>query len=149
MRWRELSSDSAGRAFVVVFDTGEEAMGGLGSFAAEAGLTAARFTAIGAFSSAVVGYFAWDRKEYERITVDEQVEVLALTGDVALSDGHPALHAHVVLGRRDGTTRGGHLLEGVVRPTLEVMVEDAPAALRKRHDPETGLALIDPSAAAG
>jgi uncharacterized protein len=149
MRWRELAAGSEGRVFVVVFDTGEEAMGGLESFAGEARLTAARFTAIGAFSSAVVGYFSWERKEYERIPIDEQVEVLTLAGDVALNDGRPALHAHVVLGRRDGTTRGGHLLEATVRPTLEVMVEDAPTALRKRHDPETGLALIDPRPAPG
>jgi uncharacterized protein len=47
-----------------------------------------------------------------------------------------------VLGTRDGTTRGGHLIEGYVRPTLELIVDEVPAHLRRRYDPDTGLALI-------
>ena len=92
----------------------------------------------------MLGYFDRERKEYEEIPVDEQVEVLSLVGDVALDpDGAPVVHAHAVLGKRDGSTAGGHLLEGHVRPTLEVMLIESPAHLRKRHDPETGLALIE------
>ena len=92
----------------------------------------------------VLGYFDWQKKEYERIPIREQVEVLSLLGDVALGpDGKPKLHAHIVLGKRDGSAHGGHLLEGRVRPTLEVLLIQSPAALQKVHDPETGLALID------
>jgi predicted DNA-binding protein with PD1-like motif len=115
-------------------------------FARDCGLSAATFSGIGAFRAVVLGYFDWERKEYLRIPVDEQVEVLAFTGDVALADGEPAVHAHVVVGTRDGSARGGHLLEGHVRPTLELLVEEAPAELRKRYDPQSGLALIDPAA---
>ena len=91
-----------------------------------------------------LGYFDWEKKDYQpRSRVREQVEVLSLVGDVALDEGgKPKVHAHVVVGRSDGTTRGGHLLEGHVRPTLEVMLVESPAHLRRRHDPESGLALI-------
>jgi len=129
--------------WAVVFDRGDEAVAGLESFAREQGLTAASFTGIGAFSEATLGYFDWESKEYEEIPVSEQVEVLSLIGDVAEKDGEPALHAHVVVGLRDGSARGGHLLRGVVRPTLEVVLRRSPAHLRKRHDPASGLALID------
>jgi predicted DNA-binding protein with PD1-like motif len=142
---RELATGGE-RSFVLVFETGDEAMAGLNRFAREEAISAARFTAIGAFSHVVLGYFDWQRKEYERIPVEEQVEVLALTGDVALERDEPAVHVHVVVGRRDGSTRGGHLLEGRVRPTLEVMLVEAPTHLRKRVDAESGLALIDPAA---
>jgi uncharacterized protein len=112
-------------------------------FAEKEGITAARFSAIGAFSEAVLGYFDWQTKEYERIPVSEQVEVLSLLGDIALGEkGKPKVHVHVVLGKRDGTAHGGHLLEARVRPTLEVLLEQSPAVLQKKHDPETGLALI-------
>lgn len=132
------------RTFVVVLGTGDEAFASLARFAREQSLTAAQITAIGAFSSAVLGYFDWDGKKYKRIPVKEQVEVISLLGDVALDpQGEPALHAHVVLGRSDGSTLGGHLLEGQVRPTLEVVIDESPAHLRKRKDPESGLALID------
>jgi uncharacterized protein len=80
--------------------------------------------------------------------VNEQVEVASLLGDVALGeDGNPALHVHCVLSQRDGNAKAEHLLQAIVRPTLEVILTESPAHLRKRHDPESGLALIDPTAA--
>lgn len=131
------------RVWVLVFETGDEAFGALTAFAREHALAGTSFTGIGALSDAVLGYFAWEKKEYERIPVRQQVEVLSLAGDVALADGEPKVHAHVVLGCRDGTAMGGHLLEAHVRPTLEVTLVEAPRRLVRRHDPASGLALID------
>jgi predicted DNA-binding protein with PD1-like motif len=91
----------------------------------------------------VLGFFDMDRRDYERIAVDEQVEVLTLVGNVALQDGRPKLHPHVVLGRRDGSAIGGHLLEARVRPTLEIMLTESPRHLRRSIDDSTGLPLID------
>jgi uncharacterized protein len=142
----KLLASGAQRSHALVFDTGEEVMVGLRAFAREHGITAARFTAIGAFSGVTLGYFDWDRKEYDHVRLDEQVEVLTLAGDVALRDGEPDVHAHVVVGKRDATAHGGHLVEAQVRPTLEVIVDESPARLRKRSDPESGLPLIDPEA---
>jgi uncharacterized protein len=130
------------KAHVLVFETGDEVMAGLLAFARERRIRAARFTAIGAFSSLTLGYFEWERKDYRRIRVDEQVEVLALTGDVAVKAGEPAVHAHVVVGKADGTAHGGHLLDARVRPTLEVMLVESPAHLERVHDERTGLPLI-------
>jgi predicted DNA-binding protein with PD1-like motif len=136
-------ADNGTETYAIIFDSGDEVMEGIESFAKEAGLDAAHFTAIGAFREATLAYFDIDRKEYHRIPVEEQVEVLTLAGDVALKDGKPKVHCHAVLGRRDGTTVGGHLIEAKVRPTLEVMLTESPGRLRRRHDENTGLALID------
>ena len=130
------------RTYALIFDRGDEVMSGLERFASEHGLTASRFTAIGAFERATLGYFDWDRKDYERIPVNEQVEVLSLLGDVALDRGKPKLHIHVVLGRRDASALGGHLLEAWVRPTLEVLLVDSPGYLKRECDPVSGLPLI-------
>jgi uncharacterized protein len=133
------------RTFVVVLETDDEAVTEIKSFAHRENLTAAQITAIGALSDAVLGYFDWERKEYQRIPVREQAEIASFIGDIALAeDGKPSLHIHVVLGRRDGSALAGHLFEAHVRPTLEVIVTESPAHLRKRRDPESGLALIDP-----
>lgn len=133
------------QSYALVFDKGDEPIGELERFAREHEITAAHFTGIGAFAKVVLGYFDREKKEYEEIPIDEQVEVLSLAGDIAVADGEPKVHAHVVVGRRDGSAHGGHLLRANVWPTLEVVVTTAPAHLRKRHDPETGLALIDPA----
>lgn len=131
------------RTIALIFDKGDEVMSTLERFAKEHGLTASRFSAIGALESAVLGYFNWERKDYDRIPVEEQVEVLSFNGDIALDGAQPKVHAHAVLGRRDGSTVGGHVLEARVRPTLEVLLVESPGYLRKTCNRETGLALID------
>ena len=129
--------------YAVVLDTGDEVVGELGKFVREQEVEAASVTAIGAFSRAMLGYFQWETKQYKKIPVDEQVEVLSLLGDVAVGEQGATLHLHAVLGKADGSVVGGHLIEAHVRPTLEVILIQPPSYLRKRKDPETGLALID------
>ncbi len=143
---------SPDRSIAVVFDPGDEAIEGLTGFARDSGLDAAHFTALGAFERATVGWFDLETRDYRRIEVDEQVEVLALVGDITQAgpdSDDPKVHAHVVLGRSDGSLVGGHLLAGRVRPTLEVVVTETPAVLRRSHDPATGLALIDLARSSG
>lgn len=131
------------RTFVAVLDIDDEVSACLQRLAEAETLSAAQVTAIGAFKEAVLTYWDWDTKAYQEIPVREQVEVLSMNGDIALDEaGKPKLHLHTVLGRRDGSAIGGHLKEAHVRPTLEVMVTEAPAHLHRRHDPETGLPLI-------
>jgi predicted DNA-binding protein with PD1-like motif len=141
MRSKLLNADPP-ITYAVVLDTGDEVVGALGKFVREQEVEAASITAIGALRRAVLGYFQWETKQYKQIPVEEQVEVLSLIGDVAVTDQGPALHLHAVLGKADGSVVGGHLLEAEVRPTLEVILIQPPSYLRKRKDPETGLALI-------
>src|ERR1700727_1692783 len=139
----KVSDDVDEVSYVVVCDPGDEAFDALTQFARAQDLEASQITAVGAFSRATVGWFDRAAKQYRRIPVDEQCEVLSLIGDVAEGQDGPVLHAHVVLGLSDGTTRGGHLLEGLVFPTLEVVVTETPAELRKVMRPDIGIALID------
>ena len=142
MKARLLLESDGQRTFAVIFETGDEAAAGLLEFARVQKLGASHFTAIGAFADAVVAYFKWDTKQYMHIPIREQVEVLMLAGDITLKKGEPEVHAHVVLGKSDGTAHGGHLIEAHVRPTLEVVLMETPAHLRREKDQPSGLALI-------
>lgn len=142
MKTREFN-DAGRRVVVAVFDKGDDAVAGISEAARSHHLDAAQITAVGALAHARVGYFDRDKGDYDEIPVDEQVEVLSLLGDIADRDGSPVVHAHTVLGRRNGSVVGGHLLGGKVWPTLEVVLTEVAPQLTKRVDPETGLALID------
>ena len=147
MKSTKIAGDAAAETRVVVLESGEEAFAALTKFANEAGITAASLTAIGAFENATVGWFDFEKKTYKKIGIAQQCEVLSAIGDVAVGDdGKASLHVHVVLGLSDGTTRGGHLLEGKVRPTLEVVLTDTPVKLRRRKRADLGIALIDAEA---
>jgi len=129
--------------YVVVCDAGDEAMASLKQFARSERLEAAQITGVGGFERATVGWFDRSARQFRRIPVDEPSEVLSLIGDVAEAQDGPGLNVHVVLGLSDGTTRGGHLLEGQVFPTLELVVTENPAELRRVMHPDLGVALID------
>jgi predicted DNA-binding protein with PD1-like motif len=135
--------DRGERTFVVVFDKDDEVIEGLTAFASRQRLRASHLTAIGALSDVTLGYFDPAARDYRKIPVAEQVEVLSLLGVITLDGEKPKVHAHIVVGRADGSAWGGHLLEGRVFPTLEVIVEELPRHLQRKTDPETGLALID------
>lgn len=91
-----------------------------------------------------LGFFEVAKKDYKQIPIREQVEVLSMVGNIAVDDkGDPKLHAHVVVGKADGTAHGGHLLDAHVRPTLEVVLVESRRQLRRRMRAEFGVALLD------
>lgn len=132
------------KEYAVIFAKGDEAFSGLMDFADKHHVTSGHFTAIGALSGAVVAWFDREKKMYREIPINEQVEVLSMVGNFALYQGRPALHSHMVVGHRDGTAIGGHVIKAVVFPTLEVFVTVDSVPLHKKYDPGTDLTLIDP-----
>jgi uncharacterized protein len=133
------------KQYAVIFYQGDEAFSGLLEFADKYHVTSAHFTAIGALNRATLGWFDPQRKMYKKIPINGQHEVIGMSGDIALFQGKPVVHTHMVVGGPDGTTRAGHVLEAYVSPTLEVMVTVDPTTMRKRLDPATDLTLIDPA----
>jgi predicted DNA-binding protein with PD1-like motif len=138
----KLLQRNGGVSYALIFEAGDEVMSELAAFAKDQNLEASDFTGLGAFSGAMLGFFDIDLKDYRKIPVEEQVEVLTLVGNITLEESGPKVHAHVVLGCADGMARGGHLLEARVRPTLELVLTETPVQLRRRFDPEFGLTLI-------
>ena len=141
MHYKLVNSDP--KTYVVIFETGDELASGLSKIASDLQLADASFKAIGALSSVRLGWLNWQTKKYQpSVILDEQVELLSLIGDVALYDGKPHVHAHLVVGKSDGTAHGGHLLEAHVRPTCELVLTESPEPLRREISPEAGIPLI-------
>jgi uncharacterized protein len=145
MQVQLLSRGEQTQQYAVIFYQGDEAFSGLQEFAKKYHVMSAHFTAIGAVNGGTLAWFDPKRKMYKKIPIQGQHEVIGMSGDIALYQGKPVVHTHMVVGFPDGTTRGGHVLDAYVSPTLEVMVTVDPVAMHKRFDPETDLTLIDPS----
>jgi predicted DNA-binding protein with PD1-like motif len=129
--------------YLLVFDRGDEVIERLTAFARDANILFASFHALGAFERATFAFWNWDTRRYEDIPIGEQVEVVSLVGNVARDEkGKHRVHAHVSLGKRDGSLIGGHLKVGIVRPTLELVLTQSNVEITRRRDDETGLPLI-------
>jgi len=138
-----LHDENGLKTFAVVFDKGDEVREGLLEFANKNRFADAHLTGIGVLSQVTLGFFDPQQKSYKKIPINEQIEVLSFTGNIVQGNGKPKLHAHVVIGKADGTAHGGHFLEGRVWPTLEMIVSEMPVHLRRTQDEESGLALIN------
>jgi predicted DNA-binding protein with PD1-like motif len=145
MQVQLLNPGEPAKQYAVIFYQGDEAFSGLLEFAEKYYVTSAHLTAIGALNRATLGWFDPQRKMYKKIPINGQHEVIGMSGDIALYQGKPVVHTHMVVGSPDGTTRAGHVLDAYVSPTLEVMVTVDPIAMHKRFDPATDLTLIDPA----
>lgn len=143
MQSKLLLEENKLKTFALAFDKNDDVLPLLRQFAEENNISSARLSGIGAFQRVRLGYFDRERREYQPIEINEQVELLSFVGNLARSDGNPKLHAHVIVGKRDGTAHGGHLLGGTVWPTMELMVIETPAYLQRTIDESTGLALLD------
>jgi len=145
MRHRLLVQSGGRRTYAVTLEMDEEVVSRLTSLATQLKLGASSISAVGGFKRARLGYFDYQTSTFHQNDIDEQVELLSLVGNIAeTEDGTPKIHAHVVLGRIDATTRGGHLVEATVRPTFEAIIEETPQHLKRKHDASTGLVLLQP-----
>src|SRR6202008_1257032 len=130
MRWKQIEDEP--KVFALVFETGDEIATVVQQFSKKQGLAGSSFKGIGALSYAKLGWFNWETKTYDPACVlDEQVELLSLIGDIALKDGEPQVHAHVVVAGSDGIAHGGHLLEAPAGPHFEFVLTQRPHYLYK------------------
>lgn len=133
-----------GNQHVIVFEPGERVIEGLVAYAGQKRIKGAHFTAIGGFRELELKYFNMRSKQYEQRQVKQQVEVVSLVGNLALKDGKPYIHAHVVVGTEEYHALDGHLGEGVVEPTLELFLTQLDGAMVRLRDERTGLEALHP-----
>ncbi len=141
MKHKLLNADKQ-KTYAIILDSGDEVMQCIQSFAKEQKLKASHFNAIGAFSKATLGFFDFEIKDYKKIEINEQVEVLNVAGDISLFHNEIKIHAHVVVGKKDGTAHGGHLLKAIAHPTLEIILTESPSYLEREMDENAHIPLI-------
>lgn len=138
------ASEPGARRILLVLETGEEVIASVARFARERGIQGATFTGLGALRNGVLAYWDAETRAYEEHPLDEQMEVASLTGNVAVGPGATGIkvHAHAVLGTRDASARAGHVIRGIVHPTLEILLVETASPLAREKDDVTGLPLL-------
>ena len=123
-------------------DPGEEFISSLRDFCVENEIKSGWLEAIGSTKDLELAYFNLDKKDYDTTDFTEFLEILTITGNVALKDGEPFVHAHGLFGRADMSTIGGHVNRCVISATCEVMLHAGEGEIRRKFDDETNLHLL-------
>lgn len=130
------------QADVVVIRRGEEVMTRLTEYARKRNLKAAWISGLGGSGTVALGFYDIEAKAYEWQELATPLEILNLTGNLAIVDGEPFWHVHGTFGGRDYQAIGGHVKELVVGLTCELLVTPLDTPLTRTFDDETGLKLL-------
>ncbi|EDY36429.1 conserved domain protein [Aciduliprofundum boonei T469] len=103
-----------GRTFLFRVPEDEELVSYVNKFCDKNGIKMATLSAIGSLKKAKLGYFDISKGKYEEIAVEDVHELLLATGNVSIKEGKPFSHIHAILGYKDGSVKGGHLLKATV-----------------------------------
>jgi predicted DNA-binding protein with PD1-like motif len=103
-----------GRTFMLRAPEDEELLGFINDFCEKNEIKMATLNAIGSLKKATLGYFSVEKGKYEEIEVKDVHELLLANGNVSIKDGKPFAHVHAILGYKDGSVVGGHLIRGTV-----------------------------------
>ncbi len=127
---------------VISLARGEELFASLLEWAANENVQGATFTGIGAADHLEIAYYNLSAKSFERQTIQQEVEIVSLTGNIGYLKKDRALHIHGVFSRRDLSTFGGHLFSARISGACELHITTLPHRLDRAYDETTGLNLL-------
>lgn len=128
--------------YLVVINRDEEMTAQLANYAKQHNLKSAWISGFGGAERVTLGFYDIDTKAYEWKELNEPMEILNLTGNLAWVDGEPFWHVHGIFSGRDLRAVGGHVKELVVGLTCEVLITPLNTPLTRMFDDETGLKLL-------
>lgn len=129
--------------FVLRFDSGEEVVSGLKEFALENKIISALVSGVSSSKEAELGYYDVNSGEYVKKTYIERLEVVNLTGNIAVLENGPTIHLHGSFSTREYGVLGGRVHNLVTNATMEVSVKVLSEKIERKHDPTTGLNLLE------
>ena len=145
MRYKLLSTNGTTKTYIVVLYRGDDILSGMTDFATKENIQFAQINGVGAISSGRLGSYDRDKQMYHIFPVKQQAEIVSFVGNIGIFNGKQVVHVHMSVSQSDGVMRGGHLFNGIVWPTLEIMVTADPTAVYKAREDETGFVLTDPT----
>lgn len=131
------------KQYVIRLDKGEEIVEKLTEFLKSENISTGNFTETGSVLSAEIGFYNLEEKEYHFKQFPEPLEIVSLTGNVALVDENPFVHAHTVLSNKNFECFGGHLKSAIIGATCEIYLKIFDAKVERKMDDEIGLKLLD------
>ncbi len=143
MQYSSIAEGHDIRTYLVRLDPDEEIIAWLSWFADDRRIDSGFVSALGTVHDAVLGYFDRATGQYLKRTVEADCEITALFGTLALKEGKPSAHVHVTLGTREFQAIAGHLFQGKVAATCELVIRQLPGIAQRKKDEKSGLWLLD------
>jgi len=136
-----MKSRKEGSRIFIRLETGDDVLKSLAEVAARYGVSGGWFNGIGSASDVELGYYDLERRDYDRVRIERDVEIASASGSLGLVEGKPFVHLHAVVSDRQCVPRAGHLFRAVAAATVEFVLLLAEAPIERTRDEATGLNL--------
>lgn len=117
----------------------QELLGSVQAFCEKNGITSGIITGIiGSLNSAKLGFLKELPGKYISKEFKGPLEIVAAQGSIALYEGEPVLHIHMLVSDENRAI-GGHLIEAKIFSTAEVVIQELDEQIERKTDSYTGL----------
>jgi uncharacterized protein len=141
--WIRPEKAPSGGIILARLHPGDEVHTALRDLARRERLPSAVLSGIGAVNDVVLALFDPASRRYLETRLQEDLEVVSMSGNLSWVGEEPMTHLHGVVSRADCSTAAGHFVRATVSVTLEVTLVVGERRIERRPDPEFGLNLLD------
>ena len=129
--------------YIIRLERGNEILQSLKEFCEKNEIKCGYFTGIGALDSVELAHYFVDTKKYSSQKIEKPLEIVNLTGNVTTMGDEVYLHCHITLSDEEMHAIAGHLKEGRISATCEIVLVQLSDTVNRKFDEKIGLNLMD------
>ena len=128
--------------YIIRLDKGEKVIEKLKDFCSKNGIRAGYFFGIGSLDEAELAHYIVKTKKYTYQLYKQPLEIISLNGNITTMSNEAYIHCHACLSDVNMEAIAGHLKEGIVGATAEIILIKLDGEIHREYDNETGLNLM-------
>ena len=129
--------------YFIRLERGEKIIESLKNFCTKNKIKCGYFSGIGALNKAELAHYIVENKKYTSKILKQPLEIINMSGNITTMDKEVYLHCHITLSDEKMNAIAGHLKEGTISATCEIILVKLNAGINRKHNDFIGLNLLD------
>jgi len=129
--------------YFIRLERGEKIIETLKYFCSKNKIKCGYFYGIGALDEAELAHYTVESKKYASKTFKQPLEIVNMNGNVTTMNKDIYLHCHITLSDEEMKGIAGHLKEGKISPTCEIILIKLNTNINRKYDNLIGLNLLE------
>ena len=129
--------------YFIRLDKGEKVLERLRDFCSKNNIKAGYFFGIGSLDGAELAHYIAKAGKYTYQLYRQPLEIVSMNGNMTMMNNESHIHCHACLSDVNMEAMAGHLKEGIVGATCEIVLVKLDTEINRKYDDFTGLNLMD------
>lgn len=129
--------------YFVRIERGEKIIETLKNFCTKQKIKCGYFFGIGALGEAELAHYIVENRKYTSKKYKQPLEIVSMSGNITTMNNESYLHCHITLSDEKMKAVAGHLKEGKIAATCEIVLVRLNSNINRKYDELTGLNLME------